>query len=310
MYKLIRTTMTNPLARIESHPESAKRLIGIDYNQVLNLVALAEQQHIEKQAESEKTKIRIIAKGGGRKSEVSPTQSVCLCLIYLRQKPIFEVLGLLFDISKTKANDTFNYWVEIWRDILPGSQMEEVEGDSQKLQELHRILREYELIVDRAEQAISRPVEYQEQKKYYSGKKKMHTFKNQFIVLPHGNDIVDVSVGKLGIRSNINLFREIGDKFDNQQKFIGDKAYIGDEQIATPHKKPRNWELSQFQKNGNKQLSSRRIYVEHLICRVKVFRVASEKFRLARHRYNSVILTVCGLVRLQLNRLILLAPNP
>jgi len=35
----------------------------------------------------------------------------------------------------------------------------------------------------------------------------MHTFKNQFIVLPNGEDIVDVIVGKLGKTSDINLFR-------------------------------------------------------------------------------------------------------
>jgi len=45
-------------------------------------------------------------------------------------KPIFEILGLLFDVSKTKANDAFNYWIEILRDILPASQMEEVKGMS------------------------------------------------------------------------------------------------------------------------------------------------------------------------------------
>jgi len=33
----------------------------------------------------------------------------------------------------------------------------------------------------------------------------MHTFKNQFIVLPNGEDIVDVIVGKLGKTSDINL---------------------------------------------------------------------------------------------------------
>jgi len=42
-------------------------------------------------------------------------------------KPIFEIF-LLFDVSKTKANDAFNYWIEILRDILPASQMEEVKG--------------------------------------------------------------------------------------------------------------------------------------------------------------------------------------
>lgn len=98
--------MTSPLARIESHPQSAKRLIGIDYEQFMALVALAEKRHLEKQAEIEKRKVRIIARGGGRKPEISPKEGVCLCLclVYLRQKPIFDILGLLFDISKTKAN--------------------------------------------------------------------------------------------------------------------------------------------------------------------------------------------------------------
>ncbi len=67
-----------------------------------------------------------------------------------------------------------NYWLDILRDILLVSQIEEVETDSQKYQELQRMLSEYELIVDSAEQATARPTDYQEQKRAYSGKKKMH----------------------------------------------------------------------------------------------------------------------------------------
>ena len=85
---------------------------------------------------------------------MSPKEGICLCLVYLRQKPIFEILGLLFDISKTKANDAFNYWVDILREILPASQIEEASVDSQKYQELQRILSEYELIIDSAKQAL------------------------------------------------------------------------------------------------------------------------------------------------------------
>jgi len=65
-------------------------------------------------------------------------------------------------------------------------------------------LTEYELIVDSCEQPRERPGEYQEQKKYYSGKKKNHTFKNQLIVLPTGEDIVDVAAGETGPKSDIN----------------------------------------------------------------------------------------------------------
>jgi len=90
----------------------------------------------------------------------------------LRQKPIFEILGLLFDISKTKANDTFNYWLDILRDILPASQMEEVRENREQYEKLRNLLTEYQLIVDSTEQPTARPVDYEEQKKYYSGKKR------------------------------------------------------------------------------------------------------------------------------------------
>ncbi|WP_366941925.1 hypothetical protein [uncultured Nostoc sp.] len=45
-----------------------------------------------------------------------------------------------------------------------------------------------------------------------------------------------------------------------------------------------------MQKQKNQELSSRRIGVKHLICRVKTFRVAGDRFRLARHRYSHVII--------------------
>jgi hypothetical protein len=64
-----------------------------------------------------------------------------------------------------------------------------------------------ELIVDSCEQPIQRPQEYEEQKKFYSGKKKNHTFKNQFIVTPNGREIVDIIVGKPGPTSDINIWR-------------------------------------------------------------------------------------------------------
>jgi len=61
---------------------------------------------------------------------------------------------------------------------------------------LRQLLTEYQLIVDSTEQPIVRPIDYELQKDY-SGKKKMHTLKNQFIVLPQGQDIVDVTVGEV-----------------------------------------------------------------------------------------------------------------
>ena len=89
-------------------------------------------------------------------------------------------------------------------------------------------------------------------------------------------------------------------KFSPEQQFVGDKAYVGAARTTTPTKKPKGRELTTEQQEENKEISSRRIFIEHLIRRLKIFRIASEKFRLNPKHYKTVILTICGLVRLRL----------
>ncbi len=164
---------------------------------------------------------------------------------------------------------------------------------------------EFELIVDSYEQPRERPGDYKEQKKYYSGKKKSHTLKNQLIVLPDGTDIVDVVAGSPGPKSDINLFRERQKCFDPRQRFNGDKGYVGEPSILTPQKKSKHGELTAEQQEKNKEFSRKRIFVEHFIRLVKIFRIAQERFRLNSQKYEQIILTICGLVRLRIKTLIL-----
>ena len=84
---------------------------------------------------------------------------------------------------------------------------------------------QFELIVDSCEQSRERPTEYQEQKKYYSIKKKKHTFENQLIVMPTGKEIVDVVVGKPGATSDIKIWRERRTELSEGQQFQGDKDF-------------------------------------------------------------------------------------
>ena len=73
----------------------------------------------------EQTKIRINKKGGGRPKILNQDEEICLCIYYLRHLPTFEILGMQFGVSKTEANDTFNYWLKIFRKILPCSILEQ-----------------------------------------------------------------------------------------------------------------------------------------------------------------------------------------
>ncbi len=299
-------TMKNPLHYIHKYPQRSKRVLGIEYNQFLQLLEQAELQHNEQKAKVERQRIRVNAKGGGRKPLLSVAEEVCLCLFYLRHYPTFEVLGLQFEVSKTQANDTVHYWLKILRVLLPASLLEQVEAHSSDYAIVQEWLTQFQLIVDSFEQARERPGDDEEQRSYFSGKKQQHTFKSQIVGMPAGKDMVDVSAGAKGPTSDIRLFRERQSKFAPGQGFDGDKAYVGADNVQTPHKKPRGKALTAQQEAENREFSStRRIFVEHLIRLVRIFRVAKERFRLHPDTYEQVILTVCGLVRLRLGMIVL-----
>jgi hypothetical protein len=290
---------------IQNHPQETRRLLGIDYGQLEQLLELGKLLEQKQKEEMEKTQKRLLKMGGGNHPKLSKEEQIILMLVYLRHHLTFQLLGLLFHVSESTAHNLFNYWQKIFEGKLPCSLLEQVKNLPEEAEVILKDLTDHELIVDSAEQEIERPSDYQEQKKYYSGKQKEHTFKNQFIVLPSGTDIVDVVIGEYGPTSDIKICRQTLNKFESEQQLIGDKAYVGEAQISTPSKKPKNGELTTEEKEENKKLSSRRIYVEHLIRSIKIFRVAQERFRLHKSRYKSVLLTVCGLVRLRIGSLIL-----
>ncbi len=249
--------------------------------------------------------MRIISGGGGRKPKLSIAEQIILTLVYLRHMTTFQLLGIQFGVSESTANDTFNYWLPTFRELLPSSLLEQVKKNAADYEIVKEVLTEYELIVDSYEQVRERPGDKDEQEKYFSGKKSNHTFKTQMIIMPDGRDIVDVVAGEAGPISDITLFRANRDNFDPKQSFKGDLGYLGEDLIDTPIKKPKNKELTTDQKESNKEFSSKRIFVEHRIRSVKIFRVVQDRFRLNPKKYEQVIMTICGLVRLRIRALIL-----
>ncbi|MHC5937887.1 helix-turn-helix domain-containing protein [Nostoc sp.] len=118
--------MSDILNHIEDNPKQTQRLIGLEYEQLQQLIENAEQLHHEKQARLESKKVRIIAGGGGRKSKLSVAKQIILTLVYLRHMTTFQLLGIQFGVSESTANDIFNYWLPILRELLPSSLIEQV----------------------------------------------------------------------------------------------------------------------------------------------------------------------------------------
>lgn len=297
--------MNQILEYIYNHPKETKRIIGITYEQLIKLIENAKQIEQEKKRLSDLTEKRLIKAGGGRKRNLSQEEEIILTLYYLHHLPTFQVLGINFGVSESTANNIFHFMINILKELLPASLLEQVKKNESELECVKEILTELELIVDSTEQSRERPGQSEKQENYYSGKKKNHTFKNQIITTPNGREIVDVIVGERGPESDLNLLRKQQKKFDERQKFQGDKAFQGAERTTTPKKKPRKKEMPQEIKEENKEKAKKRIFVEHVIRLIKIFGVARERFRLKEDNYEKVILTICGLVRLRIGSLIL-----
>jgi hypothetical protein len=79
-------------------------------------------------------------------------------LIYLRQHPSAQYLGLAFGISESTANNIFHDWMKILSSLLPPSLLEQFKHEDE-YEELLDDLSEIELIVDSSEQTRQRPTD-------------------------------------------------------------------------------------------------------------------------------------------------------
>lgn len=295
--------MKNYYHYITEHPKHCTRLFGINSSQLVTLIELAINHEALQKANLEKHKVRVNALGGGRTHLLSKAEEISLCLIYLRHHPTFLLLGINYGVSESTAHNLFHYWLPILEQCLPCSLLDELSEQPEELETLLADLTELYLLVDSEEQPCQRPQDKEKQRSCYSGKKRQHTFKNQVIALPLGDDIVDLSIGSPGPTSDQMLLRKQQKKFHSQQLFRGDKGYQGVERTLTPIKKPRKQDFSKEQIFHNRASAQERIYIENLIRIIKIWRVAKEQFRLRCRYYDMTIRIVCGLVRLRLYRL-------
>jgi hypothetical protein len=289
---------------LEDHPQRGKRMLGLGavavwemWQRIAELVREAKQQRAHRLGRKRQA-------GGGRKKDAVVLCRLLVALLYWRQHWTMQSLAECIGCAESTVWNYIHEMLPYIRDTLPASLLEQwqQECDSVNRAELERWLAELpegELLVDTWEQPIPRPQDPEVQEAYYSGKQAEHTRKNQVISLPKGVDIVDVAIGERGPRNDGKLFEQTQAELPEDLCFLGDKAYIGKRNITIPYKKPPGGQLTQSQKEFNKQVSQKRVYVEHVIRVIKIFRIAKEEFRMRSRMYEQVIGCICGLVRLR-----------
>jgi hypothetical protein len=141
------------------------------------------------------------------------------------------------------------------------------------------------------------------QKKYYSGKQKCHTLKAQLLVEFETGKIIATAVSRGSIH-DFKLLKRSRLPFRASQLCLADSGYQGfTKQYAgacIPTKKPRKKSLPKAEKQHNRALAKLRVRVEHVIRRLKIFRIFSGRYRNRRKRFGLRLNLIAGLLNYQL----------
>ncbi len=241
-------------------------------------------------------------KDDARCSLPGSAKKLLFILVYMKENPRQHLQGQLFGMQQPRVSK----WIKVLLPLLKKA-LKKLKvlpkrfGDA--LYAFLQTFTRYVLLMDATERRIPRSVEYGRQKHEYSGKKKTHTVKNNLIV-DQQNQILFLSSTYPGSVHDKKLADEAGHCYPNETVLIEDLGYQGYEldniSVLIPHKKPKNGELTQQQKQENTDLSRIRVPVEHVIGGVKRINIVKEKIRLRfKEVRDQVMLIACGLHNLR-----------
>jgi hypothetical protein len=280
-------------SRLKRIPDTFRQLTGITPEAFDQLLAELEPLYQQADAKRKTRPGRKRKPGAGRKFTLPLTDRLLALLVYYRTYATHALLGFLFGIDQSAVCRNINPLQPLLAGIfrIPERRIE-LEPDEIR-----------ELFFDATERAIPRPS--RRQKRYYSGKKKRHTLKHQVVVVRKRKRpgrvgqrrrvrIVAVSCVFPGRTHDKKIYDASGVVCPPGVKRTGDTAYLG-AGLCTPRRRPPKGQLTARQKAGNRRVSRRRIAVEHGIGKMKVWRIASERYRNPRRRHTLIIKNIAGL---------------
>ena len=225
------------------------------------------------------------APGGGRKATLRTTQDkLFYILLYCKCYPTFDLMSVLFGFDRSCAWD----WVH---GLLPV--LEQALGHKQVLPErkvrsmdefLERFPEVKEVIFDGTERPVQRPKDPDKQKEHYSGKKKRHTRKHitgstrkKRVIL-----LTKARGGKIHDKRQLDEEDLVGN-IPDEVAIEGDLGFQGlqneFDNVHLPHKKPKGKELSEQQKQENREFSRQRVACEHAHAGIKRYRSVTDIYR-------------------------------
>jgi len=241
---------------------------------VINQEAIAKSQQPRKRSV-----------GGGRKPRLQRVEDkLFFILFYFKCYPTFDVAGVLFDLHRSRAHR----WVLRLQPLLETVLGKKMVLPERKLESMEEFIARFpnakEVMIDGTERPIQRPKDKDKQKSHYSGKKKRHTRKH-LVMTDQDKRVLVLSKAREGkVHDKRQLDEEkLVDFVPDEVPIHVDLGFQGLQKefvnIRIPDKKPRGKQLTEKQKQSNREKSSDRVKCEHTISGVKRYKVATAVYR-------------------------------
>jgi hypothetical protein len=279
--------------RLRRSPNVFRQLTGITPDAFDGLLAELAPRYEAADARRKDRPGRKRRPGAGRKHALDLADRLLMLLMYYRTYATHALLGFLFGVDDSAVGRNINPLQPLLAGIFRIPERK-VELDPEDIREL---------FFDATERPTRRPA--RGQREFYSGKKKRHTIKTQVVVVrrtkppgpgrkPRKVRIAAVSASHPGRVHDKRIYDRARVVGPPDAKRAGDTAYLGTG-LRTPARKPRGGELTAGQRAGNARLARRRVVAEHGIGKMKVWRVAAERYRNPVGRHTLIMKNVAGL---------------
>jgi hypothetical protein len=279
--------------RLRRSPNAFRQLTGITPVVFDQLLADLTPRYEHAEAKRKDRPDRRRRPGAGRKHALTLADRLLMLLIYYRTYTTHAFLGFLFGVDDSAVCRN----IDPLQPLLAGLfriPERRIKLDPEEIREL---------FFDATERPTRRPSTGQ--REFYSGKKKRHTIKNQVVTArrtkppgpgkkPQRLRIAAVSESFPGSVHDKKVYDRTRAVVPPDAKRTGDTAYLGTP-LETPVRKPRGGQLTAGQREANRKVSRRRIVAEHGIGKMKVWRIAAERYRNPDRRHTLIMKNVAGL---------------
>jgi hypothetical protein len=271
-------------------PSLFRMFTGLSAGEFDKLVADLEPVWLARKANRAARRRRHRKPGAGRKAKLVFTDRLLLTLLYYRAYVTQEFVGFLFGVDKgtvsREVQELGLCMAGVFR--IPEKKVRIAPDDLEAV------------FVDATEQPVNRP--QRKQRRSYSGKKKRHTLKHQIVVTRKrkgpGEEqkvrIKAVSKAAKGRAHDKKLYDRSRLRIPRGVPKSGDSGYQGSD-LRVPKKKPRKGQLSDDERRANRGLAKERIVAEHGIGKMKIWRIAADRYRNPPRRHTVMMKNVAGL---------------